>query len=266
VPGKRTIYYSARDVTWQHRFEQIGQQNQLYSGDVTFTPGRRYVAKWQEAPVGPTFNARTYVTRTGNTLTLNLPPFGDQAGNTGYSLLDTGTMSLYRDGKKFFEAPKYFYDGSGPVPAAESTYRLEYAVTRGAAGGFDIGTAISGSWTFRSGQAAADKPTYLPLAAFHFRPELDPANRARGGRLTPVPLSLGWQPGATRSKTRSLTVDVSYDDGATWRRVPLTAAGPDGWIAWLCPPAKGFVSLRAGATFADGGAADYTVIHAYGLR
>ena len=39
---------------------------------------------------------------------------------------------------------------------------------------------------------------------------------------------------------------MSYDDGATWRRVPVTAAGRDSWLAWLTPPAKGFVSLRAG--------------------
>jgi subtilisin family serine protease len=266
VPGKRTIYYSARDVVWKHRWEQMGDQNQLWSEEVNLKPGKRYLVKWQEAPAGPNFNTMTFATRTGDTLAVNVPPFGDRAGNTGYSLLDTGTMALYRDGVKFYDFPKYFYDARGPVPPAESTYRLEYQVTRGAAAGFELGTSISGSWTFRSARVAADKTTYLPLAGFHFRPTLDLANRAEGGRLTPVPLSLGWQPGAAKPKVRSLTVDVSYDDGAGWRRVPLTPAGRDGWTAWLRPPAKGHVSLRAGATFSDGGAADYTALRAYGLR
>ena len=266
VPGKRTIYYSARDVSWQHRWEQAGtDQNQLWSEPVTRQPNKRYVVNWQQAPVGPTFNARTFFTRTGNTLSLNVPPFGDRAGNTGYSLLDTGTMALYRDGVKFYDFPTYFYDAGGPVPAAESTYRLEYAVTRGAKGGFDIGTAISGSWTFRSGQVGTDKATYLPLAAFHFAPKLDLLNRAKGGRTTHVPVSLGWQPGAAKSAVRTIKVDVSYDDGATWRPAKLTATGRAAWSAVLRPPATGFVSLRASATFADGGTTDYTLIHAYGL-
>jgi len=266
IPGKRTIYYTAHDVSWQRRWEQAGDQNQLWPAPVTWQPNKRYPVKWQEAPVGPTFNAMTFFTRTGNTLALNVPPFGDRAGNTGYSLLDTGTMKLYRDGVKFYEFPTYFYDAGGPVPAAESTYRLEYAVTRGAKGGYDIGTAISGSWTFRSGQVGADKATYLPLAAFHFAPKLDLLNRAEGGRTAHVPVSLGWQPGAAKSAVRTIKVEVSYDDGATWRPAKLTATGRATWSAGLRLPATGFVSLRANATFADGGSADYTVIHAYGLR
>lgn len=266
VPGKRTIYYTARDASWERRWEQSGaDQNQLYAEPLTWRPDKRYTAKWQQAPIGPTFSSRTYFTRTGNTLSLNVPPFGDRAGTTGYSMLDTGTMALYRDGVKFHDVPTYFYDAGGPVPAAESTYRLEYAVTRGAKGGFDIGTAISGSWTFRSGQVGSNKATYLPLAAFRFAPTLDLRNRARGGRTTYVPVSLGWQPGAATSAVRKVTVEVSYDDGATWRPARLTATGRAAWSAGLRLPATGFVSLCASASFADGGSADYTVIHAYGL-
>ena len=267
VPGKRIIYYTAHDVSWQYTWEQSGaDENQLWSEPVTWKPDKHYVVEWQKAPVGPTFNSMTFVTRTGNTLSINVPPLGDRAGNTGYSLLDTGTMALYRDGVKFYDFPTYFYDAGGPVTPTESTYRLAYAVTRGAGGGFDIGTAISGSWTFRSGQVGTDKPTFLPLAAFHFAPALDSANRAKSERIMFVPVSLGWQPGAEQSAVRAIKVEVSYDDGATWRPVKLTATGRAAWTAGLFPPAAEFVSLRASASFADGGTADYTVIHAYGLR
>jgi hypothetical protein len=81
-----------------------------------------------------------------------------------------------------------------------------------------------------------------------------------------VPVKLTRQAGAAQSAVRRVTVEASYDDGVTWSRVPLAPAGGDSWVAHLRHPRKGSVSLRAGATFADGGAVDYTVIRAYELR
>jgi len=53
------------------------------------------------------------------------------------------------------------------------------------------------------------------------------------------------QPGAPGAGVRSLTVDVSYDDGKTWQKAPLRRDG-GGWVASVRhPAAAGFVSLRA---------------------
>ncbi|MFJ9898400.1 S8 family peptidase [Streptomyces sp. NPDC091280] len=265
VPGTRTIYYSANGVTWNNRWDIIGaSQTQFWYDDTTWRPGRRYTVDWQRGPAGPKFNARTYVARVGNTVLLNVPPFGDDSGHTGYSLLDSGRVGFYRDGTQLAEIPKYFYDASGPVPAAESSYRLEYAVDRTT--GFDTSTRISGSWTFKSGEVGTDKWTYLPLSSFSFTPRVDLANSAPGGRPYLVPLSLKPQPGSVPSATRRISVDVSYDEGATWHRVALHRTGTDTWLAALHHPAKGSVSFRASAVRADGGTVDYTVIRAYSLR
>jgi subtilisin family serine protease len=264
VPGTRTIYFTADDVMWRRRWEQIGPQTQYWTNDMTYQPGRRYQSEWQKAAIGPRFGERTYMARTGNTMFFNLPPFGDQAGTTGYSLLDSGRMAFYREGTKLVELPPYFYDGQGPVPAANSTYRLEYTTTRNT--GFDVGTTISGSWGFRSGEVGSDKPTYLPLANVSFAPHVDLNNSVPGGLLYPLPVSLQRHPESASPKVRSLTIEASYDDGATWRKVPIFPTGRDSWVALMAHPWKGAVSLRTAATFADGSTADYTVVRAYKLR
>ncbi|HEX6355918.1 S8 family serine peptidase [Actinophytocola sp.] len=265
VPSTRTIYYMADDVRWENRWEQSGRsQVQQLSAPFTVRAGKRYEVRWNQGPAAPTFNNRTFVWRDGDTMFMNVPPFGDQAGHTGYSQLDTGRMAFYVDGTKLVEVPKYFYDAAGPVPAAERSYRLEYEVDR--AGTYTNSTAISGSWTFRSATAPTGAWTAMPLSSIGFRPQLDIDNTAPGGLPYLVPVSLTRQPGAAPSAVRSLTVEVSYDDGATWRPAPLLPVGGSNWLAYVKHPKKGSVSLRAAATFADGGTADYTVIDAYQLR
>ncbi|WP_091646873.1 S8 family serine peptidase [Micromonospora pallida] len=272
IPSERTIYHSARDTVWRTMWQQVGPGygTQLLRDDVTYQAGQRSVVNWQKGPAAPIFNGYrwgpvTFV-RQGNVMSFHVPPFGDQAGHTGFSSLDTGQTKFYQDDKLLADVPTYFYDAAGPVTAAESTYRLEYETTRGADGGFDNSTAISGRWTFRSAETPGDRPTALPLASVRFQPELDLHNSARGGGVLPVPLSIERQPGAAASNLTSVNVEVSYDEGATWHRVTLRKTGEGAFLALLDQPKRGHVSLRASAAYADGATVDYTVIKAYRLR
>lgn len=269
IPSERVIYHSAAGVSWESRLDQRGPGygTQFWSAPVTWRAGKRYTVDWQKGPASPVFNGdRVFFTRQGNTMAFNVPPFGDQAGHAGYSTLDTGRMAFYRDGTLLADIPTYFYDAGGAVPAAESTYRLEYAVTRGGDGSFDHATAISGAWTFRSRETPADRATPMPLASVAFRPALDLENSAPGGRPYAVPVSVERQPGAAPSTLRGSRVDVSYDEGATWHRAPLLPTGRGSWLALLHHPQRGSVSLRASASYADGATVDHTVLRAYTLR
>ncbi|ROP42657.1 hypothetical protein [Saccharothrix texasensis] len=61
-------------------------------------------------------------------------------------------------------------------------------------------------------------------------------------------------------------VQVSFDDGTTWRPAPLVKVGQR-WLAAVVHPAGAkFVSLKARARDAAGNAVDQTIIRAYGLR
>jgi hypothetical protein len=62
------------------------------------------------------------------------------------------------------------------------------------------------------------------------------------------------------------TVEVSYDDGATWR---LASVKRDrtGWKATVNHPAGAeFVSLRSSVTDADGNTQRQTITRAYALK
>ena len=62
-----------------------------------------------------------------------------------------------------------------------------------------------------------------------------------------------------------LAVQVSFDDGRNWRRIPLTRAGGH-WLATIHNPAEsGYASLRA--TAADGAhdTVTQTIIRAYAV-
>ncbi|MFI1727811.1 S8 family serine peptidase [Streptomyces acidicola] len=275
--GKRTVYYSARDVAWNlvfNRFNELGQSEfQQWGAPLTLKAGGKDEFRWGNGPLGPSFadqRSRTYasVRRRGDTLMFHTPPFADQdPGHTGFSLGDSGRTRLYRDGTLLADVPYPFYDAQGPVPAAEDSYRLETSVDRGGQG-YTTSTSVRAAWTFRSGHTGGDDWTSLPVTAIRFTPELRLDNSARSGRRMVLPVVLQRQPGAPESPVRGLTVEVSYDDGATWTAVDVRrTSSPARWRAELLSPrGDGFASLRAKLADADGNTAEYTVTRAYRLR
>ncbi|WP_105973386.1 S8 family serine peptidase [Streptomyces geranii] len=272
TPGSgRTLYYKADDVRWETRYNQYAAdgtfQTQFWSKDYeTFAPGRRYTVTWQKAVPGPRFGRLTFVAREGNRLSFNVPMAGDRAGHTGYSLYDRSRVAFYYGDQRLVELNYPWTDASGIVPATEAPYRLEYSAERSAAnGGFGLGTSISGAWTFRSGEVTGGR-TPVGLSAFDFAPAVDLSNT---GRSRVLPMRLVRQPGAAASAVRSVAVEVSYDDGGSWRKVRPVKVGRDAWVVPLAgggkPVAGRYVSLRASAGFADGGTVEYRVIRGYRL-
>lgn len=100
-----------------------------------------------------------------------------------------------------------------------------------------------------------------------FAPRVDQFNRNHEGRLALVPLSVEAQPGSKAGRVLHLQVDVSVDDGKTWRRAVVDNAGGDRWLARVRTPASGadYVSLRAKATDAKGNSVEQTVVRAYAV-
>jgi hypothetical protein len=78
-----------------------------------------------------------------------------------------------------------------------------------------------------------------------------------------VPVVVEGQPGSAAAANRQLTVEVSYDDGATWRPVPVTRVPGGGMAVLHHPTAAGFVSLRAVATDTAGNTVEETILRAY---
>jgi hypothetical protein len=62
---------------------------------------------------------------------------------------------------------------------------------------------------------------------------------------------------------KTLSVEVSFDDGVTWRGVPVVRFGQHAFAAVTHPAQAGFVSLRARSADTDGNSVEQTVIRAY---
>jgi len=90
-----------------------------------------------------------------------------------------------------------------------------------------------------------------------FTPKLDDHNHAPAGRFT-IPVAVQRQPGAAASQVDTLTVDVSYDDGATWQSAKVS-----GGKVHVDNPTGGAVSLRATATDRAGNKVEQTILRAY---
>ncbi len=105
------------------------------------------------------------------------------------------------------------------------------------------------------------------MATVRFAPKLDVGSAAPAGRPFDIPVTVDHQQGASGVRVgATLTVEVSYDDGRTWRTAKLRT-GKQGWVATVNHPrGSGYVSLRAKATDTGGNTVTQSVIHAYRLK
>jgi len=206
----------------------------------SYRPGATVAEGWNRAVFSPSGGG---VTRDGDTIAVDLPMYSDGAGRAGNSG-DAGTTVLQRDG---VEVGREEWGGSGAftVPdARRGRYRLAVESRRGAP--YALSTSVAAAWEWTGEPALID---------VRFAPRLGADNSAPAGRDLAVPVTV-LTPGPG---PRAVTVDVSYDDGATWTRAPYA-----GGLALLHhPAAAGFVSLRANVRDGAGNTAAVTVIRAY---
>jgi subtilisin family serine protease len=277
LPSRRTEYFYTDGVRWSpeldvsrpsedpEEFPEI--QEVLFQAPVKYRPGQVYRDVWHTGPFGPGLPApqwpHQWVSRTGDLIVVDLPLYTDRAGHAGFSRTDTARTALYRDGTLVGETDCASC-GEFEVPPGPAGYRLEVAGTRSVG---DLSTEIRGAWTFQSAHVPGEGVfAKLPLSVVRFAPRLDADNAAPAGRAFQIPVTVQRQPGAPGGRVRSLTVDVSYDDGKTWHTAPVRPDG-GGWVASVRhPDGAGFVSLRASSTDSAGNTVTQTIIHAYRLR
>ncbi|MGW3807779.1 S8 family peptidase [Micromonospora sp. NPDC005113] len=266
VPSTITEYYTQdKTAVWQ---STSGQQGYTYyeSPWTSFKPGRTYNVKWANGVVGPVFPepnfGQQHATRYwGDTIGGPGPLHGDGAGHMGFRHVGGGSVQvdLYRNGVKIGDANQAPW--AWEVPAEKGDYRL--AATFRSDPAFTLSTVVDAEWTFKSAHVGDGDLVKLPMTAIRYTPELDIDNRAPAGRLFAIPVSLDRQVGAAPGRTRTLTVEASFDDGKTWRQLPVQRSGEKA-VAWVHnPTGSGFVSLRSAATDTGGNTVKQTVIRAY---
>jgi subtilisin family serine protease len=266
VPRTITEYYNQdKQAVWQSSSAQT-RYTYYESEWLSYQPGRTYNVKWANGVAGPVFPApnfgQQFATRYwGDTLAGPGPLHGDGTGHMGFRHPRGGSVQveLYRDGVKIGDGSQAPWSWS--VPAETGDYRL--AATFRSDPVFTLSTVVEAEWTFKSGHVADGKLVKLPMTAIRYSPELDVDNRAPAGRLFAIPVSLDRQVGAAPGRTKALTVEASFDDGKTWRKLTVLRIGEKAVALVHNPSGTGFVSLRSAATDTGGNTVKQTIIRAY---
>jgi hypothetical protein len=102
----------------------------------------------------------------------------------------------------------------------------------------------------------------LPLLAVRFTPGVDSHNTAPAGRAFAVPVRVDKLPSGAYGKVGAPSVQVSYDEGRTWRKAPVVG----GTVRLRHAAGATSVSFRATAADSKGNKVQQTIIRAYLLR
>ncbi|MEH1125025.1 S8 family serine peptidase [Micromonospora sp. CPCC 206061] len=259
LPSERTELFTTDGVAWQ---TTSSQDNALQ-----VAPGRQYRPGehrevWHGGGVfGPSLPGPRYAVshalQLPDAFWFNVALFSPSSDTWGVTTVDSARTVVRQNGKVICESA-----GAGTC-ITDGRYAGQFRVEAEATQGMtDVSTRVSAVWTFAKED---DKPADLPIQVIRFGAKLNDDNSAPGGRIFPIPVQVQRNPGAPATSVKSLTVEASFDDGATWRKVPVVTFG-DQRIALVSNPANGYVSLRAKAVDSAGGTVEQTIIHAYRIR
>jgi hypothetical protein len=185
---------------------------------------------------------------------------GDSADVDGAS----GTITVFENGTQIAQGIEGFFalHLQVPVGSADADFRVSADFSR-PDDLFPLSTHVTADWTFHSGPSASDQLLALPV--MRFTPALNRHNKT-GATVLPLPISIDRPPNAPTPKIKTATLAVSFDDGATWRPVPIALTGSQALALIVHPPGTTFVSLHGTVTDARGNTVDQTIIHAYQLK
>jgi hypothetical protein len=140
------------------------------------------------------------------------------------------------------------------------------------AAGYTGGLTYQRQWNRARVRALPGQPGHgrqrgdpLPLSSVRFSPKLDDVHSAPAGRLFDIPLEVRRQPNAPAGGLRRVTVQVSYDDGTTWRPAFVRGSGSHRIATVRHPSTAGFASLKVSAADTTGETVTQTVIRAYAI-
>lgn len=268
-PSTQTEYYNT-DAHWVQSFDEFAISDgrfELYSmtadAPKQYEPGRTSTEKWNHAVFSPGLPETPYIdswaSRLGDTLAFFPPMYSDSVGRDRNQLVENATITVTRNGSVIHTDV-----GSTlrlDVPPSKARYGIAVVADLGEP--WTLSTHLEASWTFTSSHVDGDEAMPLPISMVRFAPPVDLHNAVPTGKRIGVPVSVVTEPGARTPRTKRLTVEVSFDDGQTWRRVPVVTRSGQKVALVNHPHAPGFVSLRGTAEDVKGNTATVTVIRAY---
>ncbi|MFE1951738.1 S8 family serine peptidase [Streptomyces sp. NPDC059524] len=272
-PDRRTDYVSMEPgQKWHESVIVPGLEER--SGLVTYKAGRHTELNWFKPVWHPWLGTGLGwgQERAADQIQFNVPGWGDSGPD------HTGFGDAYDPESGMKQYTEVFADGvsqgrrissAGYVWNAapeEKTYKV---VTDTALDPekWSLGTTGHTEWTVRSARPADDEWHFLPMINLGFDVDTDLTGKVRAGASLPVGLYAEYIKGATGTGTLGGgRLEVSYDDGKTWKSVALDGTGAS-WTGELrIPEDAASVSLRASAHDDKGATVTQEIVRAIGVK
>lgn len=276
----RTEYFHGEGYLWHRGVSELSldpddESEGFRNEEVLAYPlGAPISEPWNRAPFGPGFYTFSYDSlmlgfdgsprRSGSYIRMEPSLLAGASWHTAnsFSAMDSSSVRLLRNGAPFAEAiePGTFAV-EAKIPAEPARYRYEAELERSPAR-FELSTKVKAAWSFDA-QAGTDRHD-LPLPTVRFSPALDAQNRAPSP-LTLLPIHITRPPRASAPRLAEARVDVSFDDGARWHRLPILRVGDQAVGLVAAPRGARYVSLRGSARDVEGHEGEVTIIRAYAV-
>lgn len=275
-PVERTDYASTGAGQLWHESVSVGPGAlEERSGLVSYRGGKRGELNWFKPVWHPWLGTGLGwgQQRYGNTLEFNVPGWGDSGpDHTGFGDVwndDSMTQftEVYADGElvdRRKSSGVYVWDAN----PASTTYKVVTDTTLDPER-WRLATKGHSEWTFKSKEAAGDGKVHLPLLNLGFDVDTDLAGDVRGGRSLDVGIFSEYVRGAVDTGViGGGKLEVSYDDGKSWKRVQLDRDGRKAsWDGELKVPGSAeFISLRASVSDDRGGSVTQEIVRAVGVK
>jgi hypothetical protein len=268
-PFTQDRYYTAGDTRYSEGMYASFPYDSVTNLFLTVPPGMDTTKTYFKGPfVAGTSTVRPPAARQGDRLLFTFDSINDSEPDhvNGQQGAQTAAR-VYRDGELVAQGPYAvgYFDVGVAQPA---TYRVELDMNQGRPG-WTVNTESHSAWTVRSGRpSTAD---WVPLQVLNARWDLnlDLHNAAPAGNLFTLKLKAGTQAGAPAVPVTSAQASVSYDDGGTWKEVPLLGADGAYQAAVRSPALKntgGYVALKYKITDLNGATMEQTLYRAYALK
>jgi subtilisin family serine protease len=273
LPSVRTEWVSPVEGTrWYHQAKVLDSPWEVRQPAVTYEKGQRLHEDWFSPVARPRLGVGYWTPkRQGNSFQFNIPAWADSGkgstGGVGYDdSVNNQTLKLYQGDTLIKEGQSqalYVFSG---ISEERKQYRLVTDAKRDP-NRWTTSVNTHTEWTFWSGKDE-ESVTLLPFYSLDYQVETDMNGNALAAPSTALELSVAkLDDVAGYGKLEGATLEVSFNEGKSWKKVKLERTANDRWTAKINnPKTNKYVSLRATAWDDQGNKISQEVIKAYGLR
>lgn len=273
LPSVRTEWVSAvKDTRWYHHAEVLDSKWEVRQPSVTYEKGGKLDEDWFSPVVRPRLGEGYWTpNRQGNGFQFNIPAWADSTkgstGGTGYNeSVKNQTHKLYQGDTLIKEGKSQALNVFSGISEERKQYRLVTDAKRDP-NRWSTSVSTHTEWTFWSGKGE-DFRTLLPFYSLDYKVDTDMDGNALAAPSTTLELSAAKLDGvAGYGNLEGATLDVSFNEGESWKSVKLERTADDRWVAIINnPKTSKSVSLRAAAWDDEGNRISQEIIKAYGLK